>query len=172
MKSKAAIAGHPIHPMLVPIPIGLFVWSLVSFIIYAASDNNRMWYDISYWSAIAGIVGALIAGLFGAVDGFGRARESDSRETAMTHMTLNMIVSVLFIAAILFMRDGGALDGRDMGIVLALQAVAVVLLSYSGWLGGEMVYRNHMAVIPEDGEVAAAEERRHGRQARAGDAMR
>jgi len=53
MRSKLAIAGHPIHPMLVSVPIGLFTWAFVSDIVYVARDHDRMWYDIAFWSGIA-----------------------------------------------------------------------------------------------------------------------
>lgn len=163
MKSKAAIAGHPIHPMLVPLPIGLFVWALIANIVYLASDNDRMWYDISYWSSIAGIVGALVAAVPGMVDGFTIGRDSEARGSAMTHMVLNIVVIGLFLAAVLMMMDGNAIQGSDGSMATALQAVAVGLLGLSGWIGGEMVFRNHLAMIPEDTDVAEDEVRRHGR---------
>lgn len=163
MKSRAAIAGHPIHPMLVPLPIGLFVWALIANIVYLSSDNDRTWYDISYWSSIAGIVSGLVAGLFGAVDGMTVARESDARGNAMTHMVLNVVVTGLFLVAVLMMRDGNAIEGSNGAMATALQAVGVGLLALSGWIGGEMVYRQHLGMIPENGEVAEEEVRRHGR---------
>ena len=48
MKSKFAIAGHPIHPALVALPIGLIIWTLVADIVYLASDKDHMWYDIAF----------------------------------------------------------------------------------------------------------------------------
>ena len=53
MRSKFSLAGHPFHPMLVAIPIGLFAWAFVSDIVYIASDKGHMWYDIAFWSGIA-----------------------------------------------------------------------------------------------------------------------
>ena len=163
MESKFAIAGHPIHPMLVPLPIGLFVWAFVASLIYLFSDSDRTWYEISYWSSIAGIVGALLAAIPGMLDGFTIGRESEARDHAMLHMTLNLVVVGLFLGAILLMRDNGAIEGGDLGFAIAMQAVAVGLLALSGWIGGEMVYRDHLSVIPEDAEVAADEHRRHAR---------
>ncbi len=165
MESKFAIAGHPIHPMLVPLPIGLFVWALVANIVYGFSDSDRTWYEISYWSSIAGIVSALLAAVPGMVDGLTIGRESDARDKAMLHMTLNVIVVGLFVAAVVMMRDNNAVEGGEMALALALQAVAVGLLGLSGWIGGELVYRHHLSMIPENAEVAADEQRRHGQKA-------
>ena len=129
MKSKFAIAGHPIHPMLVALPIGLFAWALAANVIYIGSDSDRTWYEISYWSSIAGIATAFLAAVPGFVDGFTIARNSEAREKAMLHMTLNLV-------SVLLMRDNGALDGGELSFAVALQAVAVGLLLLSGWIGG------------------------------------
>ena len=161
MKSKFAIAGHPIHPMLVALPIGLFAWALAANVIYIGSDSDRTWYEISYWSSIAGIATAFLAAVPGFVDGFTIARNSEAREKAMLHMTLNLVVIGLFFGSVLLMRDNGALDGGELSFAVALQAVAVGLLLLSGWIGGEMVFRDHLATIPEDSEVAAQEKLRH-----------
>ena len=161
MKSKFAIAGHPVHPMLVSLPIGLFAWALVANIVYLLTDSDRTWYEISYWSSIAGIATALLAAIPGMIDGFTIGRGSEAREKAMLHMTLNLVVIGLFVGAVLLMRGNGATEGSELTLSVALQAVAVGLLGLSGWIGGEMVFRDHLAIIPEDPDVAAQEQRRH-----------
>jgi hypothetical protein len=61
------------------------------------------------------------------------------------------------------MLDRGALDGQELGAVVALHGVGVGLLLLSGWLGGEMVFRKHMAVVPEDPAMEQEEHLRHDR---------
>src|SRR5436853_4556390 len=90
MRSKMAIAGHPIHPMLVAIPIGLFAWALASDVIYLATGKDRMWYDISFWSGIAAWVSALVAALPGLGDLLTVAFKSDGKNMALTHEALNV----------------------------------------------------------------------------------
>jgi len=68
MHSKASIAGHPLHPALVALPIGLLVWSFVADLIYIASGKDPTWYDISFYSGLAGILTAMFAALPGVVD--------------------------------------------------------------------------------------------------------
>ena len=63
MRSKFAIMGHPLHPMLVTLPIGLFLWAFVADIVYIARDHEHMWYSIAFWSGIAAWVTALVAAL-------------------------------------------------------------------------------------------------------------
>ncbi|HXH20959.1 MAG TPA: DUF2231 domain-containing protein [Dehalococcoidia bacterium] len=161
MKSKLAIAGHPLHPMLVTVPVGLFVWAFVADIVYLATDKDRMWYDISFWSGVAAIVTALVAAVAGLVDYLTVAVRTEARGMATAHMLLNVTVVALYFIAMLLMRDGGALEGGNLTLVVALHAIGAGLLSASGWIGGEMSYRHHLAIIPDDGELEAAENRRH-----------
>lgn len=164
MKSKFAIGGHPLHPMLVAVPIGLFAWALVSDIVFLASDTNQMWYDIAFWSGIAAIVTALAAALPGFGDYITMARKSDASQLAIVHMALNLGVVALYFVAMLLMLDNGAIDGGRLGLVIALHAVGVVALLVSGWIGGEMVFRHHLAVIADDASMASAEMQLHRRR--------
>lgn len=163
MRSKFAIAGHPIHPMLVSIPIGLFAWAFVSDLGYLAQDKDHMWYSIAFWTGIAAIVTALVAALPGFGDYITMARRTDARAVATAHMTLNLVVVALYFVAMLLMLDDGALDGGRLSAVVILHAVGVGLLLLSGWLGGEMVFRHHLAVVPDSGELEIEEDRQHRR---------
>jgi hypothetical protein len=80
---------------------------------------------------------------------------------ATVHMLLNLAVVALFFAAAIVMLDDGALDGSGLTIVVVLHGIGIGLLSLSGLLGGEMVYRHHLGIIPEDAEVAQDERARH-----------
>ncbi|MCL6646243.1 MAG: hypothetical protein K6U88_15010 [Dehalococcoidia bacterium] len=82
MRSQFAIAGHPIHPTLVAVPIGLFVWTLVSDIVFLARGRDQMWYDIAFWTGIAAIVTALVAALPGFGDYVTMAIDTDARGIA------------------------------------------------------------------------------------------
>jgi uncharacterized membrane protein len=161
MRSKISIAGHPLHPTLVALPIGLFVWALVADIVYIARDRDAVWYDIAFWTAIAAIVTALIAALPGFGDYLTMARHSDARGIATTHMILNLAVVALFIVAAALMWDAGATDGGRLTAVVVMHAAGVGLLALSGWLGGEMVYKHHLGVVPDDAAQEQAEHARH-----------
>jgi uncharacterized membrane protein len=161
MRSKFAIAGHPLHPMLVAIPIGLFAWTLVADIVFAASGRTHEWYSIAFWSGIAAIVMALLAALPGFGDFFTMAVKSDARGIASAHMGINLTVVVLYFIAMLLMRDDAAVSGGRQVLVLVLHAIGSGLLLLSGWLGGEMVFRHHLAMIPDDAALEQAEQTHH-----------
>lgn len=160
MRSKFSIYGHPFHPLLVALPIGLFVWTFASDIIYVASDKEPDWYDISLWTGAAAVATALLAALPGFGDYFTIGIKSEARIIGAAHMLLNLTTVALFAAALLLMIDNNAVDGTNLAIVVALHAVGVGLLSISGVLGGEMTFRHHLAVIPHADEVER-EEARH-----------
>lgn len=160
MRSRFAIFGHPIHPMLVAIPIGLFLWTFVADIVYIARDHEAMWYDIAFWSGIAAWVTALIAALPGFGDYLTMARHTGAAAIATAHMTLNLVVVAVYIIATILMLNRNAIDGGQLGAVFILHLVGSALLLLSGWLGGEMVFRHHLAMIPDDG-LEQEEETRH-----------
>lgn len=166
MRSRFSIYGHPLHPLLVALPIGLFTWAFVADIVYVISDDNQTWYDISMWSGVAGIVTALVAALPGFGDYLTMAVQSDARIIATVHMVANLAVVTLFAVAAGLQADDGALAGRDLTAVVILHGVAIGLLALSGALGGEMVYRHHLAMIPDDREHEAREQARHGQALR------
>jgi uncharacterized membrane protein len=67
MEAKAKSMGHPIHPMLIVFPLGLLPVAAIFDIVYLYTHNGR-WADISYWIIAAGIIGGLIAAVFGLID--------------------------------------------------------------------------------------------------------
>lgn len=161
MRSKFSVRGHPLHPLMVAVPIGLFIWTFVADLTYLATDKNAMWYDISLYSGIAAVITALAAALPGFGDYFTVALKTKAAAMSTAHMLLNLVVVALFGGAILMQMDNGALTGTDLTVVIALHGIGVVLLGISGALGGEMVYRQHLAVIPHDAADEMQEKHRH-----------
>jgi len=67
MRAKATFLGHPVHPMLIVFPLGLFSVAAIFDIIYVSTQNGH-WADIAFWMIAAGIIGGLIAAVFGFID--------------------------------------------------------------------------------------------------------
>ena len=140
MRTPASIAGHPIHPMLVPIPIGLWIFSLVCDLIAAGGSANPAWQTVALYTMGGGIVGALLAAVFGLIDLL--SLPPGPRRTALTHMAINLVVVALFVVNF-WMRYGSTSQGSAP---LWLSIVAIGLLVISGWLGGKMVYEHGIGV--------------------------
>jgi uncharacterized membrane protein len=141
MRTPANIAGHPIHPMLVPIPIGLWVFSLVCDLIHAGGSSNPAWSTVALYTMGGGIVGALLAAVPGLIDLL--SLPPGPRKTAIAHMAINLTVVVLYIINF-WMRNKAA--GDTPGTAVWLSVIAIGLLVISGWLGGKMVYVLGIAV--------------------------
>lgn len=150
MKSKFSIEGHPLHPALIALPIGLFIWAFVADIVYLATDKNALWYDISFYTGIAAIITALIAALPGFGDYLTMSMSSGERLVATLHMLFNLAVVGLFFIAMIIAWDSGATGGAELWMVIILHAIGVGLLTVGGWLGGHMVYVYHFAMVPEN----------------------
>jgi uncharacterized membrane protein len=142
-KSTASIAGHPIHPMLIPFPIVFLVLALVADLIFWQSANSA-WATVGMWALGAGIVMTLVAALAGFTDFFGDERIRRIGD-AWQHMIGNL-VAVLLAAINWYIRYryGDAAGVFPWGIWISL--ATVLLLLFNGWKGWELVYRHHVAV--------------------------
>ena len=160
MKSTASFKDHPIHPMLVTLPIGLWVGSIVCDIVYAAT-KTVFWYDMAYWSMAFGIVGALLAAIPGLVDYNTTIRKSENAyATARTHMILNLTVVVAYAVNLWLRGDYNAVGGTMLGLVIALSVVSLAVLSFSGYLGGHLVYHFGIGMSRESLRVSMLETER------------
>jgi uncharacterized membrane protein len=143
--------GHPFHPILVTVPIGAFVCSLLFDIFSRTRDEGRMFLvDGAYWLIGIGIVAGLVAAVFGFLDWLAIPRGTPASTTGLTHMTLNVIVLGLY--AVNFAWRAGdhlELDKTRWG-QLALSAVALMILAVSGWLGGKLAYRFGVRVADDE----------------------
>jgi len=144
MRTPASIARHPIHPMLVPIPIGLWLFSFVCDLVFTFGSGDIVWKTIALYAMIGGLAGALAAAVPGLIDLL--SLPESPRRTAIVHMSINLVVVALFaINTWMRLRAGGT--GSTTGVLLSF--VAIVLLAISGWLGGKLVYEKGVAVDTE-----------------------
>lgn len=144
MESKAKLFGHPIHPMLIPFPLGLFATALAFDLIdyFGAGDRFSGAADLMI---AAGIVMGLLAAIFGAIDWLAIPQGTRAKRIGTVHGVGNVVVVVLFAAAWLLRRD----DPSDPGwVALVLEVVAVLGALVTGWLGGELVDRLAVGVDP------------------------
>jgi uncharacterized membrane protein len=140
MRTPASIAGHPIHPMLVPIPIGLWIFSLVCDLFYAGGSTNPAWTTVAFYCMGGGIVGALAAALPGLIDLL--SLPAGPRKTALTHMAINLTVVALYVINFWMRMQTPGSPGK----LVWLSLISVGLLAISGWLGGKMVFEHGIAV--------------------------
>jgi uncharacterized membrane protein len=141
--------GHPFHPVLVTIPIGVWVASVVFDIVALASaEKEAAFAEGAYWLIGIGILGAVLAAVFGLMDLLVIPRGTKAFRTGLTHMTLNLTVVVLFVIDFAVRASQGAQEASTVGLILSL--VALALLSASGMLGGKLAYHYGVRVADEE----------------------
>ena len=145
MRTPAAIARHPIHPMLVPIPIGLWIFSLVCDLFYVGGSANPAWTTVAFYCMGGGIIGALLAAVPGLIDLI--SLPAGPRGTAIKHMSINLVVVALYLINFWMRMEPPHTPGK----LVWLSLISVGLLAISGWLGGKMVFEHGVAVdTPSD----------------------
>ena len=137
LQATASIKGHPIHPMLVPFPIVLFLAALATDIAFAVGSSPG-WAEASKWLLGAGLVGAAASAVAGFTDFFGNSRIREFRD-AWLHMFANLTAVVLEVVNFL-LRLANEAAADSTGLVLS--AVVALILLFSGWKGGELVYHH------------------------------
>jgi uncharacterized membrane protein len=135
MSTRASIKGHPIHPMLIVFPVGLWIFSLIADLVYRSGLGSSSWDVVAYYSLGGGIIGALLAAIPGLVDLIG-VTDVRAKRIGIAHMVINLVVVGLY-AVNFYLRSQA---GHSATIPVALSVIGVGLLSVSGWLGGELVY--------------------------------
>jgi uncharacterized membrane protein len=151
-RSTATIAGHPIHPMLVPLPIAAFLAAFVCDIVFWQTQNDS-WATGAMWALGAGLVTAALAAVTGLIDFSGDRRIRQLRD-AWLHMVGNVVVVVLSLVSFgLRWRYGAASGALPYGIWLS--AIVSGLLLFTGWKGGELVFRHHVGMVDESERRAA-----------------
>jgi uncharacterized membrane protein len=143
MNTPASIGKHPIHPMLVVFPIGLWIFSFISDLIFLLG-KNLLWNDIAFYAMLGGLIGALLAAVPGLIDMFSISNPQVGK-IAWNHMLLNLVAFGVF-GLNLYLRtvlEGGAV------IPILLSVFGVLLLALSGWLGGELAYVHGVGVQPQ-----------------------
>lgn len=150
-RSTAKIGGHPLHPMLVPFPIVSFIGALVTDVMWLTTGEGG-WATASSWLLGIGLATALLAAAAGMADYLGdeRVRRIGA---ATRHMIANVIVVTLEAVNLVVRLTGGTDSIGGIGVWLSLASVAI--LAYSGWLGGELVYRHRVGVRGPDEDATA-----------------
>ena len=147
MQGKATVANHPVHPLLVTIPIGCFVAAVVADLI-SIWQGPAFWAAMSTWLILFGIIGGLLAAFFGFIDYMSAPMTVRAKSVAAWHMTLNIAMIVVFgwACAIRFL-DHTSVAGY------ALTGLGIVILAVAGWLGGEVAHGHLVGSSEQDARV-------------------
>lgn len=150
MHSKARFLGHSVHQMLIVFPLGLLATSVVFDLLHQALGDPRF-ASVAYWMIVAGVIGALVAAPFGAIDWLAIPHGTRARRIGALHGSGNLVVTLLF-AASAWVRSSVQTDPPSMAVALSIAGLA--LAAVTAWLGGELVARLGVGV-DEDANLNA-----------------
>jgi uncharacterized membrane protein len=142
LRPTLRIARHPIHPMLVPVPIVCFAGALVTDLAFTAS-GQMMWSDFSAWLIVAGLIFGALAALAGLIDFLGNAQVR-AQTPAWPHLLGNLAVLIISVFNLMVHSRDGWTSVVPTGLILSI--VVVLILPVTGWLGWSMVYRHGVGV--------------------------
>lgn len=135
MEARVKLFGHPIHQMLVGLPIGMLTGVIVFDILHLITGGTR-WIPISYWLIPVGVIAGLLAAVFGFLDWTKIPAGTRAKRIASTHGVGNVTVVTLFVIS-WFLRGDSMTAPSTWALILSFAAFALVL--FTGWLGGELV---------------------------------
>lgn len=147
MKSKAHIAGHPIHPMLIAFPIAFYTATVATLIVFTAI-GNLFWYRVAMWTNLAGVVMAAVAAIPGAIDLFSLPRHSAARATGLRHAGFNVLALALFTISVVILYANRGTANPDAAAPLVLGILGVASTLVAGWLGWTLTQTHHVGIEP------------------------
>jgi uncharacterized membrane protein len=163
MESKAKFLGHAIHPILIVFPLGLLSTAVIFDVIYLATAHPT-WATVSYWMIASGLIGGLVAAVFGLIDYLQIPLRTRAKRIGLTHGIVNLITLLLFAGSFL-LRLSLPEAPPIAAFVFSFIGFAMALLG--GWFGGELVERLGIGVSPDanlNAPNSLTSERAHVRQ--------
>lgn len=154
---RLRIAGHPVHPILTDFPVGLWVISFVWDVV-AISTGSTLWWTLSFWTMLVGLLMALPTAVTGLVDFTGIRPEDPAKRTAIVHLVLTVSVASLFLVNLVL--RGGSEPPPNAGLAVFLTGFADLLLMFGGWFGGKLVFVHGIGTEKKDEEEVPTKIRR------------
>jgi uncharacterized membrane protein len=146
MEARVKLFGHPVHQMLIVLPLGILTGAVIFDIIHLLARSGQ-WALVAYWLIPLGVITGLLAAVFGFADWTKIPRDTRAKRVGALHGAGNVVVVLLFAISWLLRRGPGMTDPGALPVVLSLAGGGLSVLT--GWLGGELVDR--LGVGVDDG---------------------
>jgi uncharacterized membrane protein len=138
MESRVKLFGHPVHPMLIVFPLGLLATAVVFDILYLIF-GNRLLVTASYYMIAAGVLGGLLAAIFGFIDWLALPSGSRAKNIGLWHGLGNVVITLLFAVSWLLRSNNVDFIPDTLALLLSFAGTGLALIT--AWIGGELVYR-------------------------------
>jgi uncharacterized membrane protein len=152
LETRFKLFGHPVHPMLIVFPLGLLSTAVIMDILYLITANEEFAF-VAFWAIVVGVIGGLLAAVFGLIDWLAIPRDTRAKGVGLTHGVGNVVIVVLFAISWLLRVGDPTYAPNILPFVLGLIGAGIAL--FTAWLGGELVYRLRVAV-DDDADLNAS----------------
>jgi uncharacterized membrane protein len=143
MESRVKLLGHPVHPMLIVLPLGLLSIGVLFDALYLVTGTDAF-ADVAFWNITVGIVGGLLAAVFGLLDWLAIPKDTRAKGVGMWHGIGNVVIVGLFAISWLIRPADHRYAPDPTPFLLGLVGAGLALVT--AWLGGELVYRLRVGV--------------------------
>src|SRR5207247_8543890 len=92
---RVKLLGHAVHPILIVFPLGLLIMALIFDVVYFAT-HNAAFATAAFWDIAAGVIGGLLAAVFGLIDWLNIPAGPRPKSVGIWHCLGNVLVVVLF----------------------------------------------------------------------------
>ncbi|HYY14155.1 MAG TPA: DUF2231 domain-containing protein [Chthoniobacterales bacterium] len=146
MEAKAKLLGHPIHQMVIVLPLGLLIAAWIADLAFYLSGTVVL-AEVAYWNTVGGIATGLFAAIFGFIDWFAVPVNTRAKRVGAWHAGFNFAVLLLFAASLVLKHT--AVGHLPSALSFVCATAGLILGGISGWLGGELVNRLGIGVSPD-----------------------
>jgi uncharacterized membrane protein len=143
MESRLKVLGHPLHPALVALPLGLLTVGVLFDLLYVVLGDEIL-ANVAYWNITLGTLGGVAAGSVGLVDWLAIPGGTRAKRIGLVHGVGNAVVVVLFAWSWWLRLPDITYAPDPLPLLLGLLGVGLALLT--AWLGAELVYRLRVGV--------------------------
>ncbi|MGN6367717.1 MAG: DUF2231 domain-containing protein [Phycisphaerae bacterium] len=137
--------GHPLHPALVHLPIALWLTSLLFDVLADCNVGGTPLVRAAFWAIALGLLSTLLVVPTGIAEWTEIKPQKPAWKLALWHMLLNVGVTLLMLASLILRWVTPLADHPPLAALL-LNIAGNVILLFSGYLGGRMVYEHGIAV--------------------------
>lgn len=146
MESQSKVLGHASHPMLIVLPLGLFVTAVVFDGVFAFAGRDPQFAVVAYWMIVSGLIGGVVASVPGWIDWFAIPKGTRAKAVGLIHGLGNTFGVMGLYGASWWLRKDAPAAPSDLAMLLSL--LGLVVGGVTAWLGGELVERLGISVHP------------------------
>ncbi|GIF71946.1 hypothetical protein Asi02nite_14640 [Asanoa siamensis] len=126
MDTRLRISGHPIQPVLMTFPVGLYVCAVV-FDVGRLVGAPAIVGEVGYWTAVAGLVATALTMVAGMVD-LWDVPAGPARRDVMTFNAVNAAMAGIFLVVCLMRAGSGHMVASVPMVVMEVIALGVGVL--------------------------------------------